>query len=435
MRSALLFCELLMLLPIAVVQPFVGVLLWCWISFMNPHRLVYGGVALAIPWAMLIFIATMLGCLVAREPKRFPFNAVTVLIMMFLVMITISSFFALAAGSEVYQKWDLTFKSFLFLLVIAALLTTRDRIHAMVWIQVLSLAYFGIKGGGFTIIGGGNNKVWGPPSSMIYDNNQLAVALLVSIPLMNYLRLESRSAVIKIGLAASMVLTLFSVVGSYSRGALLALCAMSFILWLKTRNKLLSGVVIFVVVAGVIAFMPATWIERMHSIQHYQEDGSAIGRFNIWYASWVMATSRLFGSGFFGPYTQSVVDRFVPNVDARAVHSIWFEVLGEHGFITFFVWAGIIVAGAIYARRIIRLAKGVPGLEWCVNFAKMAQVSTVAYCVGGSFLSLCYWDYYFAIVVTVAAVYQHVKVALGQQAPEQRKFGRVLAPPRLALSR
>lgn len=436
MRSLALFCELIMLLPIAAVQPFVGVLLWCWVSFMNPHRLVYGGIALAVPWAACIFVATMIGCVVAREPKRFPVNAVTVLIILFLIMISISSFFAMAPSSAVYQKWDLTFKAFLFLLVTASLLTNHDRVHALVWIMVLSLAFFGIKGGAFTIIGGGVNKVFGPSNSMIADNNHLAAALLVALPLMNYLRLESKHAIIRSGLALTMVLTLFSVVGSYSRGALLALGAMSFFLWLKTKNKLLSGIVIFVLLASVIAFMPETWVERMHTIENYQHDGSAVGRLNIWYASWVMAKSRLFGSGFFGPYTQSVVDHFVSGVAARAVHSIWFEVLGEHGFLTFFVWAGIIVAGAVYARRIVKIAKDVPGLEWSVNFAKMAQVSTVAYCVGGSFLSLCYWDYYFTIVVAVAAVYQQVKVALEQPAPEEpQKYGRVLAPAGLALSR
>jgi hypothetical protein len=64
----------------------------------------------------------------------------------------------------------------------------------------------------------------------------------------------------------------------------------------------------------------------------------------------------------------------------------------------------------------------------------MAQVSMVAYMVGGSFLSLSYWDYYFTILIAVTAVYQHVTATLGQSAPEQRRvFGAV--PARLALSR
>jgi probable O-glycosylation ligase (exosortase A-associated) len=434
MRSLALFCELVMLLPITVVQPFVGVLLWSWVSFMNPHRLVYGGIALEIPWALSIFVATMIGCVVAREPKRFPCNAVTVSIILFLVMISISSCFAMAPWNDVYQKWDLTFKSFLFLLVTASLLTTQERIHALVWVMVVSLAFFGIKGGAFTIIGGGTNKVFGPPNSMINDNNHLATALLVCLPLMNYLRLHSRHRIIRIGFVATMVLTLFAVVGSYSRGAFLTIGAMSFFLWLKTPNKLLSGTVILALIAATMAFMPEIWIERMQSIQNYQHDGSAMGRLNIWYASWVMAESRLFGSGFFGPYTQSVVDHFVSNVDARAVHSIWFEVIGEHGFITFGVWLSIIVAGFICARRIVQQAKDIPDLQWCVSLAKMTQVSTAAYCVGGSFLSLCYWDYYFTIVVMVSAVYEHVKVEVANRTRQEQGSAKPLSSWQLVMS-
>jgi probable O-glycosylation ligase (exosortase A-associated) len=269
---------------------------------------------------------------------------------------------------------------------------------------------------------------------MIGDNNHLATALLVCLPLMNYLRMESKHPIIRIGFALSMVLTLFSVVGSYSRGAFLAMGAMSFFLWLKTSNKLISGIVIVALVAATVAFMPEGWVERMQSIGNYQRDGSAIGRLNIWYASWVMAESRLFGAGFYGPYTQSVVDHFVSNVEARAVHSIWFEVIAEHGFITFAVWAGIILSGVVYARRTVRLARNTPELQWCVNLAKMAQVSTAAYCIGGSFLSLCYWDYYFTIVVIISAVYAYVKAETASPNGQQQGLASSLSSRQFALS-
>jgi putative inorganic carbon (HCO3(-)) transporter len=435
-RSVALFFELLMLIPIALVQPFVGVILWSWVSFMNPHRLVYGGIALEVPWAMLIFAATIIGCLVAREPKRFPWNGVTILVALFLVMITFTTVFALGPTDQVLAKYETVFKVFLFLLVTAALLTTRERIHALAWVMVLSLAFFGIKGGAFTLMGGGANKVYGPPNSMIFDNNHLAAGLLVSLPLMNYLRMESRHAIIRLGFAVTMALTVFGVVGSYSRGALLALGAVCFFFWCKSSKKLVSGVVIVVALSGAITFMPASWTERMSSIESYQQDGSALGRLQIWNVTWVMAKTRpLTGSGFFGPYTSAVVDRFVPGAEARAVHSIWFEVLGEHGFPTFFVWLGINIAAAIYARRIIKRASGVPGLEWCVNLAKMTQVAMIAYLVGGTFLSLCYWDYYFTILIMVSAVYEHVNAALRQDAPRSRWASAAAMPARLALSR
>ncbi len=431
MRSLALFLELLVLLPIGFARPFVGVLVWSWISFMAPHREVYGFAA-DVPWALLTFFVTIIGCVVAREPKRLPINAVTISIALFLVMISITTMSALAPNAE--AKWEAIFKVFLFLLVTAALLTTRDRIHALIWVMAISLAFFGIKGGAFTLLGGGGNKVLGPQGSIIGDNNHLATALLVSLPLMNYLRMESKHAIIRYGFIAAMVLTLFSVVGSWSRGAFVALGAVAFYFWLKSPRKLVSGMLLVIALACSLSFMPERWVERMQTIQTYQSDGSAEARFHIWHVAWVMATTRpLTGAGFFATYSQAVVDRFVPGSPERAVHSIWLEVLGEHGFPTFFVWLSIIVSGAFYSRAVIKRAKGVPGLEWCVNLARMAQVSTIAYITGGSFLSLSYWDYYFTILVAVAAVHRHVTETVGS--PSRRPLAIRAVRPQLALSR
>jgi probable O-glycosylation ligase (exosortase A-associated) len=251
---------------------------------------------------------------------------------------------------------------------------------------------------------------------------------------MNYLRIESKHAIIRYGFIAAMALTLFAVVGSYSRGAFVALAAVAGYFWLKSPNKIVSGTLLAILLVVALAFMPATWIERMHSIEEYQQDASAAARLEVWHTAWVMATSRpLVGGGFFATYWQPVVSLFVPGAGTRAVHSIWLEVLGEHGFPTFFVWVGMSIAGAVYARRTIKRATGVPGLEWCVTLAKMTQVSMIAYLVGGSFLSLCYWDYYFTILVAMSAVDQHVTATLGSTS--ERRFAIHAPRQRLALSR
>jgi probable O-glycosylation ligase (exosortase A-associated) len=252
---------------------------------------------------------------------------------------------------------------------------------------------------------------------------------------MNYLRMESRHAVIRYGFLATMALTLLSVLGSYSRGAFLALGAVAFYFWLKSPKKIISGTLVVIALVAAITFMPEHWFDRMYSIEHYQQDNSAMGRLDIWRVAWVIALNRpLVGGGFLATYFQPVVDQFVPGVEWRAVHSIWLEVLAEHGFPTFFVWLGINIAGAIYARRIIKQATGVPGLEWCVNLARMAQVSMIAYMTGGSFLSLSYWDYYYTILVIVGATYQYVKATVPQAKPVSRWAARV-SPASLALSR
>lgn len=300
------------------------------------------------------------------------------------------------------------------LLLVAALLTDRWRIHALIWAMVISLGYFGVKGGAFTIITAGSYRVFGPPNTMIQDNNHLAAGLLVTLPLMNYLRLQSPHKLVRLALVLAMVLSLLAIVASYSRGALIGLVAVAVYFWITSShlNKLVYAIGFGLGGLAIASFMPESWMERMQSIQTFQQDSSAMGRLNIWQASFAMALARpLTGAGFLGPYMQDLVDRFMPGVQARAVHSIYFEVLGEHGFLAFFVWLSMTVLGFANTVRILRCAEGVAGLQWSRDLARMGQVSMIAYLVAGAFLSLCYWDFYFTLLIVLAATHAQVGTA------------------------
>ena len=405
---------MLALLPLAVARPFVGVLLWSWISFMNPHQLLWG-TASGLPWAALVFGATVFGCVVAGEPKRLAVNAVTMLLLVLMACFTLTSVAALAPAAGVWAKWELTMKVLLVLLLTASLLTDRWRVHALVWIMVLSIGYYGVRGGVFTLINGGNFRVWGPPNTMIADNNHLAAALLVALPLMNYLRMHSRHAAVRWALAGAAVLTLLAALGSQSRGALLGLGAATVVMWLRSRHKMLSGVVLAVCMTGAVSFMPDSWTQRMNTIQTYEADASATDRLVLWGISLKLALDRpLVGSGFTGPYNRAVVDRVEPSGPARAVHSIWFELLGEQGFPTFLAWFGLTLAGFWYAWRLVRLTRDRPDLAWACDLGRMAQVSIIAYLVSGSFLSLSYWDFYWTLLVVVGATHALAIEALRQ---------------------
>ena len=429
MRNLLLIAAMAgVLLPMSAARPFVGVLVWSWVSFMNPHRMIWG-LAGDLPWAVMIFAATVIGCVVAREPKQFRLNSMNILIILFMVMISLTSLAALAPADMVDAKWATVMKTFLFLLITMALLTDRVRIHALIWVMVISVGFFGVRGGGFALMTGGAYKVFGPPDTMITDNNHLAAALLVTLPLMNYLRLQSRHRTVRIGLIGAMLLSLFAVLGSYSRGALIGLAAVSLFLWWHSSHKVASGLVFGVAIAAAISFMPQGWTDRMSTINASQQDESAEGRLMIWRASTKMALARpLTGAGFMGPYRQDIVSQFDPGVHARAVHSIYFEIIGEHGFPTFFIWLGMTLVGILNTARIMRIARKVPELEWCRDLARMSQVSIIAYLVAGAFLSLCYWDFYFTLLVALAATQQIAAEALRQMAPARRG----VAPPRPA---
>ena len=439
MRGVVFLALMLALLPMVVARPFVGVLLWCWIAFMNPHRAIWGPVA-DLPWAAIVFGATAIGLVLARSTERVVPNAMSWMVMALMACITVTSFTALGPPADVWAKWEFVFKVGLGLLLTASLLSSRERVHALAWVIALSLGYYGVKGGIFTVLHGGSYRVVGPPDSMIADNNHLAVGLLVAVPLMNYLRLQSRHAAVRWGLAAAMVLTTLGALGSHSRGALVALVAGALVFWLRSRHKLVMGAALAACVAGGIAIMPDRWADRMESISAYEEDRSASERLLLWRTSFALALDRpLVGSGFRGPYTREVVDRVDPDAPARAVHSIWFELLGEHGFPTFFVWFGMLALGGWYAWRLPRVAAGRPDLAWAADFGRMAQVSLVVYAVGGSFLSLSYWDVSWTLLVVVAAAHTLARRAVleqlgsaGTAATTWRQRTRMAAPRRLA---
>lgn len=408
MRDAVVAALLLGCLAMAVYRPFAGVMLWSWISFMNLHRLTWGFAA-DLPWAMLTFVATALGCILQREPKRLATDGVSVLLMLFLLGVTFTSLVAVSPAAVVWDQWDRTLKVVVMLVLTASMLDDRLRIHAMVWLMVVAIGYFGVRGGIFTLMTGGSFMVLGPPNTMIMDRNHLAVALLVVLPLMNYLRQHSAHRSVRIGLAVSMLLTLFSAIGTQSRGALVALVATAGLFWLRSRGKLTSGIAIVIAVALVFAFMPDSWLQRMETMRNYEEDGSAVGRLTIWRAALLLALSRPFtGGGFRAVYNQDIVNSVAPDVKARASHSIWLEALSDHGFLVFGIWVAIIAVAVFYTMRITSVADKRPDLRWAADLARMSQASIVAFCVGGSFLSLSYWDYFWTLCVVIAATHRVV---------------------------
>jgi hypothetical protein len=42
------------------------------------------------------------------------------------------------------------------------LINSRERVHALIWVIALSLGFYGVKGGIFTIVHGGVYEVRGP---------------------------------------------------------------------------------------------------------------------------------------------------------------------------------------------------------------------------------------------------------------------------------
>lgn len=434
MRDILITAMVLGSIPYILKRPSIGIVVWVWISVMNPHRLSWG-FAYSFPFAEIVAISTMLGMFFSKEEKHLPVRAVTVCLFLYMLWMNVTSLFAIHPD-QIYYHWSVIMKTLLMIFVTMTVIHTKEHLRWLVWILVISLGFFGTKGGLFTVLHGGHFRVWGPPGSYIEENNALALALVMTIPLMRYLQITETNAWVKKGLGIAMILCAFSALGSYSRGALIAIACSALFLWIKSPKKGALGFAIIVLLPALIAFMPAKWTHRMHTIDTYQQDRSAMGRINAWHMAWNLAVDRPLVGGGFEIYDKGIFERYAPNPkDVHAAHSIYFQALGEHGFVGLALFLSLGFLTWRNGSWIISKTKGDPHYVWAANLARMIQVSQVAFATGGAFLSLDYFDlpYYELAIMLLTRVLIEKELSRAR-APEPALESVTALPQRLSVA-
>jgi len=382
--------------------PFVGAMLWLWISTMNPHRLTYGFMNEA-PLAQIIALCILVGMLTNSE-KRSPWLGAPMtwfaLLIAWMCLTTATAFFPESS----YEQLTKVLKIDLMIFVTVMLVRTRREMMVFAWIMALSVAYYGVKGGIFTLASGGGSRVYGPSGSYIQENNALAVAVIMTVPMLRFLQLTLSKTWQKHAMTGAMLLCGVSALGSHSRGALLAICAMLSVMWFRSRNKFGMGILLVAVGAAALAFMPENWWTRMGTLQTYEADQSATGRLNAWHLAFNLAKDNLLGGGF-SIWNKYVYSMYAPDPNfVVSAHSIYFHMMGEHGFIGLALYLGFWVSTWIAAEWLRKNGPKHPQSEWCGHLGAMVQVSLIGFAVGGAFLSLAYYDLpYNVMALTVMA--------------------------------
>ena len=409
MRDIVLALFIFGTIPFILARPYIGLLVWSWIGYMNPHRLTYG-FAYSFPWVLLIAIVTLVSLLMSNERKRIPKSAISVLLLLFWLWTGVTTLFA-AVPDAAWDKWEQFSKGLAWLYVTLILVNNRERMHWLVWIIVVSLGYFGFKGGMFTIMHGGLNTVQGPPASFIADNNALALALCMTIPLMRYLQLHSTRKFVRVGLGISMLLTGISVLGTYSRGGFIALVVVAGALFLKSRGRL--AVILVVIAVGFVAghFMPAKWTERMGTLQSASQTDSGETRVQSYrFAANVALHNPLFGGGFDDYLSVTLWQRYAPEGSTpRAIHSIYFRVLGEHGFPGLILFLALLFVSWRNCSQVRKRTGSIADMKWLFDLASMVQVSLVGYMAAGTFLPMPYFDLSLQLMALSAVLTEYCK--------------------------
>jgi probable O-glycosylation ligase (exosortase A-associated) len=145
--------------------------------------------------------------------------------------------------------------------------------------------------------------------------------------------------------------------------------------------------------------MPQAYDDRIASIKTAESDESFQGRVTAWHVAWDYARDHFpMGNGFSGSERPQVFNKYYPNAETHAAHSIFFQVLGDTGFGGLVLYLALPIGAFINCSRTKSLARGRREYEWAYDLADMMQLSLFAFCLGGSALSLAYYDVLFILV-------------------------------------
>jgi probable O-glycosylation ligase (exosortase A-associated) len=396
---------------------------------MNPHRLTWG-LAYDFPFVQLIALCTLVGIAAAalkeRGFLRIPWQRETFLLIALWVMFTLTTLVA-QRPDLAWPEWQDTSK--IYLMVATTLLLVKDErtFRYVLLVIALSLGFYGAKGGLFVLATGGQYRVWGPARSFIEDNNAVGLALNMILPFLFYLAKGEPISWLRRLLQLVFFLTILAVLFTYSRGAFLGLAVVLGVIFLglKLKAKIAIGVLMLLLIPAGLSTIPGKWFDRMYSIQNYLEDQSAVSRLEAWEVAWKVARDRpLTGGGFQIINDVATYHRYKPDaVLMTGVHSVYFELLAENGFITCGIFTFLLISALTSTMKVRRLAWK-HDLQNYYYYACMLQISLLAYAVSGMFLEFGSFELYYqiiALVVLLKALFAKELERVSRQATATQK--------------
>ena len=390
----------------ALKKPWLGVLSLAIFSYLNPHAYAWGFVR-SLPVYYVLFLVVAFRTFTAKDKDSIPKDwRITVFILLW-IYFAITSTQAYFPDIAWQRFWFITkiYLPFFFTLV---LINTRFKLYCLVVTIAASIGIVAVKGGLFAILHGFSARVYGPPATQFEENNAFAVAMLICIPLLLIWQRETRNSLFKKGILLAIPIIYAASLCSWSRGALITMSVLTLMLILNSKHKLLAIPLVLVGAFFVKDYLPQEWFGRMHTLETYQQDSSAMSRIQAWTDGWNHTLEHPFvGAGFDG----------WREVTQRDWHSSYVEMFSEHGFIAFGLWLSLIVGTLISMTTLPNKTFQVEGMEWVANYCFMLRASLICYMVGTAFLGLSYWDLLYHLIFIAVLV---KKIALEELAVKQK---------------
>ncbi len=392
MQSIFIFLVWAGLIALGFYAPFVLGLGYIWVDLFRPQDVAPS--IRSIPFSLIMGGLCGLVYLIAdrRNPPRI--NTVTVLMIVWAVWITLTTTWA-AIPDRAWLKWDWAVKTILFSAFMPFLFRTRVQIEAAILTIVCTIFAqtipFAVK---TMIAGSGYDRALGvlPSQVGLGESSLLAVASIACIPFIMFLKRHSllmkNAGVLRLLYFVGPVLAVVGAFATFARAGIVSCGVWAAYTWWHSKHKISLAVAFWLSGMLLIPLMGDAWVARMETVSKPEDESSAFTRLLVWQWTIEYALQNPLGGGF-DVYLINSRTVFRPDgstftIEARAFHSLYFEVLGEHGIVGAVIFLLLLLAFYIKLMRLAKKTKRMPGFEWLHDLSRAVLIAATAYFAGAS---------------------------------------------------
>lgn len=392
-----------------LTRPYVSFAGYVWVDTFVPQKLVFGFLGnqpISMTMALLCLSSLIFG---ANKLKLARDATPVFLLISFAIWITVTTEFALVQYVA-WDKWSETLKTLMMAFFLIFAINNRKQLEMVLLIILFSLSFFMVSAGLKTLTGGGGygrTLIIGLGNSGLGEGSTLAGFAVLTIPLIIFFKshITFIPYLINKNLVwyGAILLCVATVIGTSARTGLITLFAY-LSLALFNKKYFFKGVLsLLTFMVFFILFAPSSWLDRMNTLQSLEGESSAMSRVAVWLWTLDLAAQRPFLGGGFESYMagDGNLAQYVEGLKfgMKAPHSIYFEVLGEHGYVGLALYLGLIFWTFMRNRAI---AKHRDSGEWSMNLASEMNRMIIVFCVGGVFIGIAYMPLFFHLVALTA---------------------------------
>ncbi|MDQ2803231.1 MAG: putative O-glycosylation ligase, exosortase A system-associated [Pseudomonadota bacterium] len=421
LRSLWLVLVYASFLGLGLAAPFVAALGYVWVDATTPQSIAWF-ILPSLPVAQIMGAGAFFSYLLLdrRDPPR-P-NAALVLTVLLALWVTLTTAGWAVVPDAAWVKWSWAFKAVAFSAFLPFVFRSRVQIEAFLQVLVFSAMANILAPGVKTLVsGGGYHSALGfvTANTGFGEGGFLSTVALMIVPTILFLRRHSvlmpRLPLVGVGYLGLVVACVSCAIGTYERSALVGLAVLGVALWWHSRRKVVVGGLLMTAAVVIGVTVSGAWQERISTIQTYKNDNSALTRLAVWQWTLEFAASQPLGGGFDVYRIDTIHTPPTPTEPeggeqhGRAFHSIYFEMLGEQGWVGLGLFGGVVLSCFLSLRRVARYAAGDPALAWCRDLSTALSAGLATYLACGAFVGIGFQPMLWYMVAASICLSAHVR--------------------------